>query len=33
LRRPDLLAKANLSEEDRGLLKEIRKNDSKSDCQ
>jgi tRNA (guanine37-N1)-methyltransferase len=33
LRRPDLLAKANLSEEDRELLEEIRKNDSKSDCQ
>jgi tRNA (guanine37-N1)-methyltransferase len=32
LRRPDLLAKANLSEEDRELLKEIHKNDSKSDC-
>ena len=32
LRRPDLLTKANLSEEDRKLLKEILKNDSKSDC-
>jgi tRNA (guanine37-N1)-methyltransferase len=32
LRRPDLLAKAYLSEEDQELLKEIRKSDSKSDC-
>ena len=32
LRRPDLLAKANLSDEDKKLLEEILKNDSKSDC-
>jgi tRNA (guanine37-N1)-methyltransferase len=32
LRRPDLLAKAYLSEEEQELLKEIRKSDSKSDC-
>ncbi len=32
LRRPDLLGKANLSERDQKLLKEILKNDSKSDC-
>jgi tRNA (guanine37-N1)-methyltransferase len=32
LRRPDLLAKANLTEEDKRLLEEILKNDSKGDC-
>ena len=32
LRRPDLLAEANLTDEDRKLLEEIRKSDSKSDC-
>jgi len=30
--RPDLLAKANLSEEDKKLLKEILENDLRSDC-
>jgi tRNA (guanine37-N1)-methyltransferase len=33
LRRPDLLAKAHLTEEDRKLLEEILQNDSKSDCE
>ncbi len=33
LRRPDLLAKANLKEEDRKLLEEIRKNHPKTDCE
>ncbi len=32
LKRPDLLTKANLSEEDRKLLEEIVNNDSASDC-
>jgi tRNA (guanine37-N1)-methyltransferase len=32
LRRPDLLAEAHLTEEDKRLLEEILKNDSKSDC-
>jgi tRNA (guanine37-N1)-methyltransferase len=32
LRRPDLLAKASLTDEEKGLLEEALKNDPKSDC-